>query len=99
MRLFKDAKPVCLYTYETCYSRNHIIEFKADYGDVEKLVDKYYGRNRMDNKITLVFENSGGIVFYATYWDGNLAIGTSVHFFQDLKKPGNEYMTIEPIGE
>jgi len=56
LRLFNGLEPVCLYTYETAHSRDYIAQIKGDqaYTTFKAYVDKHFGPNRMDNKITLV---------------------------------------------
>lgn len=51
-------KPVCLYTYETCSVRDTIITILNKEGDdnydyIEALITKHFGRDKIDNKITI----------------------------------------------
>lgn len=90
LRMFPSMIPVELYPYETAHAKNSICidpDSDALYSSVYKLVDKYFGKDRMDNKITMKFQHldSPSSVLYVTWWDGRLYIGNEVNFFERHK--------------
>jgi hypothetical protein len=99
-RLFQGLEPVCLYTYETAHSRDYIIQIQGDeaYNAFKSYVDRHFGPNRMDNKVTLVLRGKNQTL-YATYWDGKIHIGMSIQMFANLESPANKYRTIKPVKE
>jgi len=98
-----NGTPVCLYTYETanaCYSATspllyiiNEVNSGYNYALMKHVVTEAYGRNKMDNKITLKYSvpydvNEDGdlleIPVYITCWDGRISISTDVYFFRDI---------------
>lgn len=94
--------PLCLYTYETanaCYDRNSPLYVRDDenskenYSLMDDVVSATYGRNMMDNKITIkysvVYDVTEDMVeltipIYITFWDSRISISTEVYFFKDI---------------
>jgi hypothetical protein len=99
--LLSGATPIKMWTYETASARSRIIELENCYELVIAFVIKHFGRNHMDNKITLVLKpKDSSQEVYCTYWDGKLSIGLDVYMLvsvEDLLKPTYSYRTILPI--
>jgi hypothetical protein len=94
-------KPVCLYTYETARADNTLafIKYEGTYNDMFNIVERFFGREWMDNKITLHFEciDNPEIKLYITFWDNKVSIGTDVYFFVDLSNPVQAYRKVLPL--
>lgn len=89
-----------MYTYETARAMTQIrIEDVPEaYDYVKKLVDRHFGEGRMDNKITIEFEerHDPGNKLYMTYWDSAISISSEVGFFVDLSLAHNSYRIVYP---
>jgi hypothetical protein len=93
--------PVCLFTYETASARSRILTLDGESGDnlysrFSDFITKWFGRNRIDNKITVKLKCDADETkfIYMTYWDGDLSIGLDVFFLNDYERPANSYRMV-----
>lgn len=97
IRLAPNMVPVMLFPYEVAHARSYIrLEAEASksfYNEIVRIVEINFGKDRMDNKITIRFQDldQDSHSLYVTLWDGRLYIGADVHFFN------TEFTPIKPI--
>lgn len=92
--VLENSIPVCLYTYATAravYNEEFYIRSKEEnsysYDVIYQIVSDLYGRDRMDNKITLefIYNNKGTpLPIYVSYYDGSIVISTEVAFLNSV---------------
>lgn len=100
--------PVRMYTYDTCIAGNsEEFYLKSDnklcYDVMEMIVSDLYGKNRMDNKITLQFSYDvvdedrtyHSTPIYVTYYDGSIIISNKVYFFNEDLTGFGSYRVVE----
>lgn len=99
--LFNGYEVRCMYTYETAIAitQIRIKDTPEAYHYVKELVERYFGEGRMDNKITIEFEerHDPGNKLYMTYWDSAISISSEVRFFVDLSLAHNNYRIVKRI--
>ena len=104
--ILDGSTPVCLYTYDTAraaYNEEFYVSSKTfeeanyTYRVMLEIVSEMYGRDRMDNKITLEFDYAGVIV-YVSYADGKISISNKVNFFSSIDGVNSYRVVPYPTG-
>jgi hypothetical protein len=91
IRISPNMVPVELYSYEKAHARNYVcLDSESNnllYKEVSRIIEKHFGKDKFDNKITLKFQDrdNKSSVLYLTWWDGRVYMGTGVHFFESHK--------------
>lgn len=104
--ILDNSTPVCLYTYDTAraafneefyISSRNFEETNYTYRVMLEIVSQMYGRDRMDNKITLEFDYAG-IPVYVSYHDNKISISNKVTFWSEIDGY-NSYRVVKPYME
>lgn len=102
-KILCNSIPECLYTYDTArasYNEDFYIESsKSDevYDLMSQIVSDLYGRDRMDNKITLefIYNNNGSpLPIYVSYYDGRISVSSNITFWSGIDGE-NSYRVIK----
>lgn len=89
---------LCLLTYETVHANGILLEINRDDHITIKsrLIDRYFGRNYNDNKVTVVLLKDNKLTFI-TFWDQSITIGNTAHIINDFCPTVNNYRVVLPI--
>lgn len=104
--ILDNSTPVRMFTYDTAraaYNEEFYVSSKTfeeanyTYRVMLEIVSEMYGRDRMDNKITLEFDYAGVIV-YVSYADGKISISNKVNFFSSIDGVNSYRVVPYPTG-